>query len=26
MRRQGYQWNHKRNHRIYCLLKLNFSP
>ncbi|HIF3111565.1 TPA: hypothetical protein ACXZTU_003982 [Salmonella enterica] len=24
MRRQGYQWNDKRNHRIYCLLKLNF--
>ncbi|MCH5485894.1 IS3 family transposase, partial [Salmonella enterica subsp. diarizonae serovar 16:z10:e,n,x,z15] len=24
LRRQGYQWNHKRNHRIYCLLKLNF--
>ncbi|KSY14493.1 transposase [Escherichia coli] len=24
MRRQGYPWNHKRIHRIYCLLKLNF--
>ena len=24
MRLQGYQWNHKRLHRIYCLLKLNF--
>ncbi|HHQ8350013.1 TPA: IS3 family transposase, partial [Salmonella enterica subsp. diarizonae] len=24
LRRQGYQWNDKRNHRIYCLLKLNF--
>ncbi|WP_421533483.1 DDE-type integrase/transposase/recombinase [Morganella morganii] len=24
MRRQGYSWNHKRIHRIYCLLKLNF--
>jgi len=24
LKRQGYQWNHKRIHRIYCLLKLNF--
>ncbi|MCX8965133.1 IS3 family transposase, partial [Erwinia psidii] len=24
LRRQGYQRNHKRTHRIYCLLKLNF--
>ncbi len=24
LRRQGYSWNHKRLHRIYCLLKLNF--
>ena len=24
LRRQGYPWNHKRLHRIYCLLKLNF--
>ncbi|EIJ6450416.1 IS3 family transposase [Salmonella enterica] len=24
LRRQGYQWNDKRIHRIYCLLKLNF--
>ncbi len=24
LRRQGYSWNHKRIHRIYCLLKLNF--
>ncbi len=24
LRRQGYQWNHKRIHRIYSLLKLNF--
>ncbi len=24
LRRQGYPWNHKRIHRIYCLLKLNF--
>ncbi|CBA21966.1 putative transposase insK [Erwinia amylovora] len=24
LRRQGYQWDHKRIHRIYCLLKLNF--
>lgn len=24
IRRQGYAWNHKRLHRIYCLLKLNF--
>ena len=24
LRRQGYAWNHKRIHRIYCLLKLNF--
>jgi len=23
LRRQGYIWNHKRMHRIYCLLKLN---
>ncbi|ECP9597583.1 transposase, partial [Salmonella enterica subsp. enterica] len=23
LRRQGYPWNHKRIHRIYCLLKLN---
>lgn len=24
LRRQGYPWNHRRLHRIYCLLKLNF--
>ena len=24
LRRQGYSWNHKRLHRIYCLLKQNF--
>ncbi|GCJ45053.1 IS1400 transposase [Escherichia coli] len=24
LRRQGYPWNNKRIHRIYCLLKLNF--
>ncbi|QTD75048.1 Transposase [Yersinia ruckeri] len=24
IRRQGHVWNHKRIHRIYCLLKLNF--
>lgn len=24
LRRQGYPWNHKRLHRIYCLLKLYF--
>lgn len=24
LRRQGQVWNHKRLHRIYCLLKLNF--
>ncbi|MDZ0183562.1 IS3 family transposase [Klebsiella quasipneumoniae] len=24
LRRQGNAWNHKRVHRIYCLLKMNF--
>ena len=24
IRRQGHAWDHKRIHRIYCLLKLNF--
>ena len=24
LRRQGNSWNHRRVHRIYCLLKLNF--
>ncbi len=25
LRRQGNAWNHKRVHRIYCLLKLHFA-
>ncbi len=24
LRRQDNEWNHKRVHRLYCLLKLNF--